>query len=384
MFSEFSPTCCEGLASEATADQACADQCQQIACSAARSVHLDFAEDIGGITVCNDFLDANPSCGFDMDACLAGTWHKQTIQFAASHADYWMKVQCFNARTNETFTDDVFNWNQRPVNTAPEDDPPMCNGAVPAANNPGLVYSDNVATEAPATTAVVAWTFSGSDYREDTQDAALRFAYDLQPCATNARCLDLAELQVTIPPMTVQGVSIENGHLQVYRTDSRPQLQSNGTFSYAPGTIHAIISASASGVPISLKGSNSGTTTGLLAPGSDTMTLSGLVFDYSDSLIAAQLQLDIVGDYTLRGPTAVIVPADVPRACADPVSFRAASSDPDAQSLSHFWWVPGVLIETGSTLDLALANGTHTIGLLARDADGRLDASAIQYTRSCL
>ena len=65
------------------------------------------------------------------------------------------------------------------------------------------------------------------------------------------------------------------------------------------------------------------------------------------------------------------------------MTFRAASADPDAQSLTHYWWVPGVLTDTGSTLDVVLDNGTHTIGLVSQDATGRMDAGAIQYTRTC-
>ncbi len=183
--------------------------------------------------------------------------------------------------------------------------------------------------------------------------------------------------------MTVQSISIENAHLSVYQVDTQPAQMTSGAFTYTPGTIHAIMTATAAGVPIMLMGANSGTATGLLSPGSDSLTFSGLTFDYSDSVIAAELQVDIVGDYTERGPTAVIVPVNVPIGCSDPVTFRAASSDPDGQTLTHLWWVPGISVDTGNTLDLVLANGTYPIGLISKDPNGHLDATAIQYRRTC-
>ena len=114
------------------------------------------------------------------------------------------------------------------------------------------------------------------------------------------------------------------------------------------------------------------------------MTLSNPKFAYSDSLIAAELRVDVVGDYIKRGPTAVIVPVNVPRSCADPVTFRAASSDLDNQNLTHFWWVPGILVASATTLDLVLTNGTHSVALISKDPDGKLDATAIRYTRTCV
>jgi hypothetical protein len=95
------------------------------------------------------------------------------------------------------------------------------------------------------------------------------------------------------------------------------------------------------------------------------------------------LQVDIVGDYSVRVPTAVIVPVNVPLFCTEPVTFRAASSDPDAQGLTHYWWVPDTVVDSGSTLDVVLTNGTHMIAVIAKDTDGRVDATAIQYTRTC-
>ena len=381
--SEFRGTCCEGLASESTVNAACAETCQRQACAAARSNHLDLKDGIAGTHVCIDALDGSINCGFDMDACLAGTWHKQTIRFVLNHADYWMRASCNNAFGNDIFIDDHFPWRQVPLDD-PSDNPGMCDNRSPPETLPGLVIPDDIAVEDAGMTAAVTWKLAGSTYSEDSQDAELRFAYDLHDCPTHARCVDLAALDLSLPSLTIQGVSIQNARLSVYQVDSQPMILSSGAFSYGPGTLHAIMSASADGIPIMLEGANSGPVTGMLAPASGAMTLSGLDFDYSDSVIAASLEVDVVGAYTVRGPTAVIVPVVVPRDCQEPVVFRAATSDPDHQSLTHLWWVPGVLTAGGSTLDVVLAAGTHAIGLIAQDADGRLDATAIRYTRDCL
>ena len=381
--SEYSPVCCEGLASEAEADAACADRCQRLACEAARSNHLDLAEGaIGGLNSCADWIEGSPNCGFDMNECLTATWHEQTIDAIFGDTSYFLRAACNNAHTNETFTNSVFDWRDLPFDF-PDDNPFMCDDTPDVEWIPGFVVPDDSANEDAGMTAAVSWLFAGTNYTEDSQDAELQIAYDLHDCPNHARCLDLAKLQVKLPAITVQGISIQNAHLSVYQVDTQPVLQSSGRFSYGPGTLHAIMSASADGIPIMLQGSNTGTATGLLAPSAGSLTFSGLQFDYSDSVIAAQLQIDIVGQYTARGPTAVIVPAIVPLDCLDPVTFRAGSSDPDAQSLTHYWWVPGVLTATGSTLDVVLANGTHMIGLVSQDTDGRLDAGLIQYTRSC-
>lgn len=382
--SPFWYACCESDAPEVNADAACADRCQRLACEAALSNHLDLAEQAAGFfNNCADFASENPKCGFDMNACLAGTWHEQEIDLLFGSSSYWTSAACSGVTTNEVYIDDKFDWNHSPP-IAGTTFPPMCDDRPSPDSTPGNVVPDDIAVEDVGLNAAVTWTLAGNTYSEASQDAELHLAYDLHDCSNQARCVDLAELRVELPAMTVQGISIQNAHLSIYQVDSQPPLLASGGFSYGPGTLHAIMSASADGIPIVLEGPNTGTATGLLAPASGSMALSGLQFDYSDSVIAASLQLDIVGEYTVRGPTAVIMPAVVPRACVDPVTFRAASFDPDNQSLSHLWWMPGLLTESGATLDVVLTAGTHTIGLISQDTDGRLDATAIQYTRTCL
>ena len=378
---EFAPTpCCGGSVPEETADDACAEQCQRLLCKEAQSHHLDLADSMNGIHICQN----KQTCGFDMNACLSGNWHKQTIQFLVTSDDYWLRAQCDGARTNTVYQDGIPAWNNDDPTTGGElnSEPPMCAGAASVANDPGVVFSDDQAVEDAGTIASVTWTMGGTPAIESSQDAAVSLGYDVHAC-DGGRCLDLSELRVTLPATTAQGLLIEHAQLAVYQVDTAPVLQSTGSYAYPPGTIHAIMSATVGGVRFTLKRTNIGTAQVQLAPAADTLTFSGLAFDYTDSLISAQLQLDIVGNYTERGPTTVIVPVNVPVSCTDPVTFRAASTDPDGQGLSHLWWVPNTLVSTGPTLDVVLSNGPHVIAAISKDPDGHLDAGAITYTRTC-
>ncbi|PCC71509.1 hypothetical protein SAMN02745121_01054 [Nannocystis exedens] len=60
-----------------------------------------------------------------------------------------------------------------------------------------------------------------------------------------------------------------------------------------------------------------------------------------------------------------------------------AETIPDVVGFSHYWWVPGTLVTTGSTVDVVLPNGSHMIALVTKDSDGHLDATAITYARTC-
>jgi hypothetical protein len=377
---DFDGVCCEGRADEATADESCAVHCQELVCEAARNNHLDLALAMDdGLHIC-----ANADCGFNMNACLTGEWHQQTIQFIIQSSNYFLRAQCDNARTNEPFNDDgLFFWHQTP-NVDHTDDPLGCKPAVSSEQDPDLVPASNLAVEDMGMTASVTWTIGSNTEVEVSQDAALSFNYDLHDCGILSRCLDLAALEVDIPPMNVQGIDIVNAHLSVYQVDSEPVVHHNGKFTYGPGTLHAVVSAVADDIPIVLSGSNSESAHGKLSPNAGTLTLSELTFDYCDSIITAELELDIVGTYVERGPTAAIVPVKSPLLCSKPVRFKATSSDPDGQPLTNFWLVPGLLVSTGPTVDVPLTFGNHMIGLISQDPDGHRDATALSFTRICL
>ncbi|MDC0669838.1 hypothetical protein [Nannocystis radixulma] len=375
---EFARTCCEGLALDETANTSCEALCQHRACEAARINHLEFAENTPGIHFCENAQ----TCGFDMELCLQGTWHQQTIQFQTQSWSYFLRAGCEGVKSNEQVDEDGhFLWREKPEDD-PANNPAMCSGSPNQLSDPQTVVGDDVAVQASGTTAMVAWAIGGASGVASASNATVDLSYNIHAC-DGGRCMALSNLHVGLPSTTVQGIAVENAHLVVYQVDTKPILQTTGSYAYAPGTIHAMLSAVAGLVPFSLRRSNVGAVQVQLSPGSDTLVLSGLKFDYTDSVLDAELQVDIVGDYTRRGPTAVIVPANVPIACDEPVTFRAASSDLDRQSLSHLWWVPNALVATSSTIDVVLPNGPHMIALVTKDPDGRLDATAITYTRTC-
>lgn len=368
----FGAACCEGLASDKSADAACVELCQRKVCEKARANHLALRTSFcaGG-------------CGFSMSACMTGEWHEQTLDyFLAADQKYWLQARCIGAENNESMTDDVFDWRERP-NDLPLNNPRMCKGTEDSEKDTSVVILDDLATEDAGTVAAVTWATASSSGREDSQDLAVRFGYDVIDCEDQERCLDLGVLEVSLPATTVQGIALENVNLSVYQVDAQPVLSSAGAFSFAPGTVHAILSAVAGGVPLVLTGTNRGRAQGQISPAAGVVTLSGLSFGYSDSEIAADLRLDLVGRHVHRGPTSVIAPVDVPSSCDDPVTFRAASFDPDGQTPAHVWWIPGRLVSAGPTLEVVLADGEHTVGLLSRDPDGHIDAVAVPYTRSC-
>lgn len=376
--SNFALTCWEGLAVDPTANQACEDLCLRRACETAQSNHFDLA---GNANCVN-----KQTCGFDMSACLGATWHQQTIDKAIDDATYWMKVECQNVFSNELVTEDgFFLWREMPTDD-PSNNPAMCRASASQDLAPNVVVRDDIARQSSGTVALVTWTIASTTDTRDSQSASAFIGYDLHDCpglTHGDRCLDLGALRIDLPAMNIVGIPLSNAHLAVYQVDSKPFLDGSGSFSYPPGTLHVVMSVVAGGIPFSLERSNSETVHGQLSPWSDTLMISGLKFDYIDSVIAAQLQIDVVGDYVERGPTAVIAPTKVPLKCNQPVQFRAVSSDPDGSKLKHIWWIPGDLVQSGPVLNVALADGPHDIALLSQDKEGHLDAGMLTYVRTC-
>lgn len=371
--------CCEGLAADETANQACAELCRLKACERARSNHLDLATQVNsGFCVCQD-----ANCGFDAIACLTGDWHQQTIDCAFNDQTYFLRAACTNAYSNETVNEDgFFDWREIPDDD-PANNPAMCGSPFDVDRDPRVVVSDYEGVEDSETTARLTWTLGGITGVAVAQNALVRLAYDMHGCEDGERCLDLGELHVSLPMTKLEGILVQNAYLVVYQVDAEPVVRSNGTFTYAPGTLHVIMSAVAGGVPFVLRRTNVEPVRGRLSPESDTLTFFGLKFAYTDTVISTQLQIDLVGRYIERGPTAVIIPEKVPRECDKPVHFRAVSSDPDDKGLKHVWWVPDMLVGSGPTLKIALPNGDHNVALISRDNDGHMDATALTYRRAC-
>ena len=88
------PVCCEVCATKQTADQACHDMCNWLACDRARDEHFELGSDLG-------FCEP-PSCGFDFEACISNSnLHFQWIDFADDDGIlYGLKADC-NAHASD-------------------------------------------------------------------------------------------------------------------------------------------------------------------------------------------------------------------------------------------------------------------------------------------
>jgi hypothetical protein len=378
--SSFTGPCCEGFASEATADEACAIVCQEQLCEVARQNHLDMTMD-GQLHICQ-----SEDCGFDLNACLTGEWHEQTLDYVIDE-HYFLRAQCENPHTDELFTGGLFDWHDS-IDNNPGNNPGMCEfGKDPLPtpiSDPDLIVSDHSAIGGEGMTATVSWTIGSSSDAEASSDVGLAFAYDKRSCGFLWDCLALAELELSLPPMTVQGFHLENAHLKIFQVDAAPVVHHDGSFVFPAGTLHAIMSAVVDGEYVVLRGTNSVETCGVLSPQTDEIWLSGLTFDYCDSVISAQLDVEISGTYVEHGPRAAIDVVKAPLLCSKPVRFRAASTDLDSSTLSHRWWVPNKYVGSGTTTDVVLPLGSHSIRLFSQDPEGNLDTAAISYTRICL
>jgi hypothetical protein len=160
-------------------------------------------------------------------------------------------------------------------------------------------------------------------------------------------------------------------------------LVASGDFTLAPKALHATLSLSVDGLPLVITGYNSGHVRGVALPRAGTMTLTNLVFDFDDGMIAAELALNINGTYLRHAPDALVKVVDAPTACTMPVTFEAASTDLDGDSLSHVWWVPPWFLGDGTLLEATLPPGAYRVHLTSLDSSGKSDSTALEYVRTC-
>jgi hypothetical protein len=132
-----------------------------------------------------------------------------------------------------------------------------------------------------------------------------------------------------------------------------------------------------------LGGANVGSPSGRLSPAGDQFSISGLRFEYADTMVEAALEIDIQGQYDARRPTAQITRVAAPERCDEPMSLLATSWDADQDPLTHTWWVRGIGSFSGPLLELPLPAGEHTVMLTSGDASRLFDSETLRYTRVC-
>jgi hypothetical protein len=222
---------------------------------------------------------------------------------------------------------------------------------------------------------------------ERSEDLDVRFEYGVMPCATSstvaADCLALAALELSLPTTTTLGMTITNARLSVVSVEEAPVIELGEHFEFSEGAIGVLLQAHVDGFPLVLTATNVGSPYGRLSPEGDQFSISGLRFEYSDSVVTAALEVDIQGQYDARRPNAQITRVAAPEGCDEPVSLLATSWDADRDPLTHSWWVRDIGSLSGPLLEVPLPAGEHVVMLTSGDGSGLFDSETLRYARNC-
>src|SRR5690606_9077941 len=118
-----------------------------------------------------------------------------------------------------------------------------------------------------------------------------------------------------------------------------------------------------------------GTPRGRLSPAGDQLSLTGLRFEFEDSVVTAALEIDIQGQYDARRPNAQITHTTAPKSCTEPVTLLATSWDDDDEPLTHSWWIRDVGTFSGPLVEVVLPAGLHDVMLTSFDPAGLFDTT---------
>lgn len=333
-----------------------------------------------------DCLDsAFESCGFDFEECMTGLLHEQTAQPGGLFT-YILQAECeathdqdISPWSNQTET---WSWVEFP--NVPYNDPvPLCAPEPEPEPGPPERAPEMEVGEEPGTSVTLRWAVAdGPSGVEQSLDAKVELAYAIDPCI-HGDCITISHIDVSLPDGLYQGFELENLHLVLEEPTVGARLSSNGRFALGERSLRATSSFVVDGIPVVIKGYNVGRFGGVADPRSDTMTLTNLFFEFGDGVIDAALEINFDGKHVHRAPDALIKLLDAPTDCAAPVTFVAATTDPDGDALTHVWWVPPWFLGTGTLLEASLPPGTFRIYLSSFDSSGRSDSTALQYVRAC-
>jgi hypothetical protein len=369
------PICCEGSAGEECPGH-CQSLCQELVCwHAMEEIHMQRAYDDPDI-VCAPNVAA---CGFSFDDCEQGVLHTQTY---ASGQSYQLIASCDAICSEPVGQNGVFDWVPGPLSGRPE----KCFKPGGLQFDPGAGIQRFVAKEDAGTEARVDWSTGQSSGSEDSASVDVEFAYNSSPCPTDPTfdCLYLSKLELDTPPVSVGGIAITDARLRVVDAATTPQLSRSGTFRYATGELTALLTGTtANGTLISRTLKNAGIVSGVISPATDSLSVSGLSFDFVDSNLAATLWVSISGSYVRRPPVPSFVARLSPKDCGEPVEFEATSTDPEGGTLSHAWWVPGIGAGSGNPWSVVLPAGRYNINVLSVDQTNRFSMIGQPYERVC-
>jgi hypothetical protein len=366
--------CCEGQPSVETADAGCQGYCMLEACEAALVDHFNR---------CGTCLV--PNCGFDMTDCLDGGAHTQLVVCLnpGMWDSYTLTTSC-SAINNETRNPDgSFHFLEQPLNDT-ANDPEICNAPENLEHEPPRGLGQYKGSASDGTVARLTWSMAEMGGEERSEDLDVRFEYGVVPCATpSADCLELAALELTLPPTMTLGLTITRARLSVVSVEEAPMIERGEHFHFSEGAIGVLMQADVDGFPLMLNATNVGSPIGQLSPTGDQFSISGLRFEYADSVVTAALEIDIQGQYDARRPNAQITRVAAPKSCNEPVTLLATSWDADQDPLTHTWWVRGIGSFSGPLLELPLPAGEHTVMLTSGDGSRLFDSEALRYARDC-
>jgi hypothetical protein len=265
-----------------------------------------------------------------------------------------------------------------------DDDPEICGMPENLEHEPPRGLGQYKASASDGTLARLIWAVADTSGEERSEELDVLFEYGIVPCATpSAECMELTALELTLPTTTALGMTVTKARLSVVAVEEAPVLEHGEHFRFSEGALRVLMQAYVDGVPLVLSGTNVGSPSGRLSPAGDQFSISGLRFEYADSVVNAALEIDIQGQYDARRPTAQITRVAAPERCDEPVSLLATSHDADQDPLTHTWWVRGIGTFSGPLLELPLPAGEHTVMLTSGDASRLFDSETLRYTRVC-
>lgn len=366
--------CCEGQPSVETADAGCQDYCLFEVCEAARVDHINR---------CGACLW--PNCGFDFTNCTAGGAHTQIVACVnpGEWDSYTLTASCTATNNEVRNPDGTFHFLEQPLNDT-TNDPLTCNVSENLEREPPHTLKHYIGSASEGTLARLSWSMGDLSGEERSEDLDVRFEYAVLPCAEpTTDCLELAALELTLPPTTALGLTITQARLSVVSVEEAPVVERGEDFQLADGAFGVLMQAQVDGVPLVLSGTNVGTARGRISSSGDQFSISDLRFQYADSVFTAALDIDIQGRYDDRRPNAQITRGSAPERCDEPVTLLATSWDADQDPLTHTWWVRGIGSFSGPLLELPLPAGEHTVMLTTGDDSGLFDSETLRYARKC-
>lgn len=362
--------CCGGCAPAKDADDACTGRCLAKLCGMVRELH----EDNKNWTCALPWVD----CTFPMSDCLQGLLEPVSVISTGSGSIAEYNILCADGdASHEPGQDGCY---------AESDlaDVDTCVTATGFGQSDDFVVTDDLASADAGTTATLSWQLGSGMQLARADDLDATATYGVDACADRiGECLYMTWLSMALPSLEVGGVTVDAAHLDLVTAQAAPRLGSAGDVEFPAGSLEVLLSATTAVGRFHLIRSNTAAVAGRVSPATNTLHLSGIELDYTDSVVSASLSIDLQAVYDQRAPQAVIAVSDAPIDCGDPVAFRAASVDHDGDPMVHRWVADDGSRGKGALFEAILVPGEHTVKLTSVDSHGTFDTDTLLYNRRC-